>query len=364
MAITFESKQFSFKYQKNKYYGITSTILGGAILLITDAFSFSLIDLFTYNNNELKYNTDDVNVLELIIGSILFFISIFCFIYRKKIERFSQEKFIKSLLVIKHQGLGSISNINLKKRVAGRNYKFYNINTLTIDEIPFDKSNNYQRAVENQQQLITDYKTLIEESHEVAYFGLSRIPLTFLLGNVIGNNSNIRVFDFDRKKSSWTQISHSWYNNILKSRSKLESDNGKVLNKNSKDLILTTSISYSINIDDTLNVIETPYKIINLKINNFINGKTDRLKSRKETIKLKLEFKKILDEISEKYNNINTIHFFYSGPNSLAFLFGSVYSKSIHKNILVYNYNVNDSPKYSWNISINDFKLSKFKTEC
>ena len=54
-----------------------------------------------------------------------------------------------------------------------------------------------------------------------------------------------------------------------------------------------------------------------------------------------------MDEVATD-PRIKTVHLFYAGPNSLAFKFGTVYSESIHRNVIVYNYNGNDTPCFSW----------------
>lgn len=351
--VSFESKYFKYKSNKGLYIRIILFFFGIATPLIVDSFTLRIWDYFMYDGDKLKYNTTDFNSTELFVGIIFLILGICFMVYRKNIERYCEERYTKDLFVIKHQGLSQISNINFRKRVSGRNYRRYNVDIITIDEIEFDRVKDYVSAIDNQKKVITTYSEKMSKANEVAYFGLSRIPLSFLLGNRIGNNNNITVFDFDREKNSWTQISHNFCKNIPKSKSKLEVVNERIINESGKDLVLAISISYLVGVDDAISVVPNPYKMVDMRINNFEKGKFDRLKSKKETIKLKLEFKKFLDNISLD-SNIDTIHLFYSGPNSLAFLFGSVYSNSIHKNIIVHNFNNNDSPKYSWSISIND----------
>ncbi len=354
--VSLKSKYFSFEYNRNLYVRVILIFFGIGTTLIGDAFVFRFIDYFIYDGDKFKYNSSDYNLTEFIIGIVFFILGICFLIYRKNIERFCEEKYTKDLFVIKHQALGEVSNIDFNKRISGRNYKRYNKDIITINEIEFDRNDDYESAIENQEELTSKYSERISQANEVAYFGLSRIPLSFLLGSRIGNNSNITVFDFDRTKKSWTQISYHFFKNLFPNKSKLEILNERTIDESGKDLILSISVSYLVSIDDAISVVANPYKVVDMRINNFEKGKYDRLKSKREIVKLKTDFKKYLDTVSDN-SNIDTIHLFYSGPNSLAFVFGSMYSNSMHKNIIVYNYNNNDIPKYSWSISINDLKL-------
>lgn len=354
--VSVESKYFSFKYNRNLYVRVILIFFSIGSALVIDAFVFKFFDHIVYDGKTIKYNTIDHNFTEFFIGCVFLIIGLCFLFFRKDIEKYCEKKFTKNLFIIKHQALGEIANFDFTKKISGKNYRRYNQDIITIDEIEFDKNKDYYSAIENQKKLISLHRDKMSEANEIAYFGLSRIPLTFLLGNRIGNNNNVTVFDFDRVKKSWTQISYHFLNNIFKSKSKLEVVSEKIIEESGKDLILSISVSYLVSINDAVSVVQNPYKIIDMRINDFEDRKFDRLKSNNEIIKLKLDFKKYLDNVSNK-QNIETIHLFYSGPNSLAFIFGSVYSNSIHKNIIVYNYNNNDSPKYSWSISINDSKL-------
>lgn len=356
--IVIESKRFKFKYQKNIYRSIFFALLSTGLGFISAAFSFNWWELFILNGEKLQYNVEPFNPMQFSIGLFLIIVSIIFWVKREAIERYCDNKFIKELVVIKHQGLGEISLPDFSERIAGKSYKRYNRYEILIDDILFDRNKEYQLAINNINQKLVDNKRIIDKAHEVAYFGISRIPLVFFLANKFANNINASVFDYNRIKQKWDQVSYSFNKNFKgKKGFGFIKDETDIINSDSEDIVLTISVSYSVNIEETKKNVNAPFKRINLKIKNFKEGKLDRLNSKNEVNKLKNDFREVLDNISKNYPSVKTIHLFYSGPNSLAFSFGSIYSNSIHKNIIVYNYNVNDTPNYSWGIDINNDAL-------
>jgi hypothetical protein len=352
--IKFKYKSINIEIKKNIYNVIIYTLfIVGATILVPNSFNFQFWEYIFIKDYKFDYDPAQFDSLQLIIGFIFIIIPLFMLIYNKYFQRLINEEYSNNVLIIKHQGLGEITLPNFKKKISGKSFKNFNKSEVKIDDIKFDKNRDYQKAIQNQIDIFDKSSESIKNANQIAYFGISRIPLTFLLGNLIGNNTNISVFDFNREDGLWNQISYSYFKNFLKSKSGFNKKESNVLDHDSKDLVITISISYSVDLNSIEELIISPFKRIDLEIKNFKNGFVDRLKSHNEASQLKFEFKYLLDEVSTKYPNIEKIHLFYSGPNSLAFLFGAIYSDSIHKKIIVYNYNVNDTPKYSWGININ-----------
>ena len=60
----------------------------------------------------------------------------------------------------------------------------------------------------------------------------------------------------------------------------------------------------------------------------------------------------MMDAIHEQFPAATGIHLFYSGPPPLAFYCGQQLSKTIHPQVVVYNYVARDTPNYSWGIDL------------
>ncbi|MBD0405294.1 SAVED domain-containing protein [Flammeovirga sp. EKP202] len=342
------------------YNKICYAILGLGIYLVKDSFNINIWERFVIIlNNEsqsINFNKDtETNCIELILGVIFIITSIIIFLLKSKYELWSKVKYPLNLLAIKHQGLKPINLPDFNQKVACKDFRRYEVRVITIDEIDHQLNGNYQEAITNQDQKIIDIESLKNSfmHHELAYWGISRIPLTFRLGTKLSDTQKVHVFDYKRDEQKWNQLSYCKFKNLITKPKLFTFDQPIIQKSSSQDVILSISVSFNISKDDCLEVIQDYYKFYNLKLPNIENGKRDRFKTIKEINALSKQFRKILDEIKEN-SNIKTIHLFYAGPNSLAFKFGTMISESIHPNIRVYNYNKKDEPCFSWAYDYNN----------
>ena len=353
----FKYKELEFKWLGiglyNRFcYGLFT--LGST--LVIDRFTFNWWNLLNFDfisdNLKLKYGQVD-GIDELIIGLIFIVLSIIFFLFKKKHELWYKTKYPCNLIAIKQQGLQANSFPDFNKKIAGKDFRNSIIHPILINEIDLDKNKEYQKALTNQDSIISDILNLKDSliNYELAYWGITRIPLAYRLGVKLSDTQTIYVFDYNRESQKWNQLSYSWLKNKIIRPKKFTINTSNIFNNSSQNLIISISTTFNVSIDECLKVVPNYYKFYNLFLFNIGNGKRDRFKTISEINLLSEQYRKLMDEISTD-SNIKTIHLFYAGPNSLAFKFGSVYSESIHPNIIVYNYNRNDNPCYSWGYNV------------
>ncbi|MDF4203107.1 SAVED domain-containing protein [Maribacter sp. SA7] len=363
----FKYKQLEFKWLSVSLYNkICIGVFTLGSTLVADSFTLNWWDLFIFNfsanNIELAYNqVDDFNFVELILGLVFIILSIVFFLLKKKYELWYKTKYSRNLIAIKQQGLQATNFPDFNKKVAGKDFRSFNIHNILIDEINFDRKKEYNKALINQDYIISDIINLKNSliNHELAYWGISRIPLTYRLGVKLSDTQTINVFDYNRKKQKWNQLSYSRVKNLLIRSNKFSIKKSNIHKASSEDLILSISTTFNVSKDECLKVIPNYYKIYELSMSNIGHGKRDRFKTINEINTLSEQFRQLMDEISTD-PNIKTVHLFYAGPNSLAFKFGTVLSESIHPNMRVYNYTRSDTPCFSWAYDSNKDEIINF----
>ncbi|MRT94580.1 SAVED domain-containing protein [Ancylomarina sp. 16SWW S1-10-2] len=357
-------KQFEFKWLSVNLYNkfcIGTFTLGST--LIADSFTLNWWNLFVFNVNassiELAYNqVDDFNTVELVFGLTFIVLSIVFFLLKKKYELWYKTKYPRNLIAIKQQGLQATSFPDFNKKTAGKDFRSFCVHPILVDEIDFDKNKKYKEALDNQDRIITNI-TNLKNSHinnELAYWGITRIPLAFSLGVKLSDTQSINVFDYNRNKQVWNQLSYSWLRNKIIRSKKFTIKKSNIYRASSQDLIISVSTTFNVSKSECLKIVPDYYKFYDLSLSNIGNGKRDRFKTISEINILTEQFRQLMDEVATD-PRIKIVHLFYAGPNSLAFKFGTVYSESIHRNVIVYNYNGNDTPCFSWAYNVAKNKI-------
>lgn len=363
-----KTKSISFKWLGvslyNKFcYGIF--ILGSTLTM--SFFSINWWDLITFiinaNSIEITFGQSNRdNIFELILGLLFIVLSIVFFFSKKKYELWYNAKYQDNLIAIMQQGLQATSFPDFNKKTAGKDFRNFHIHPIIIDEIDFINNEEYIDVLKNQNSIISDIAKLTRThtNYKLAYWGITRIPLAYSLGVKLSDTQSINIFDYNRTKRKWNQLSYSWLKNkrIKPQRFLIEKSN--IHKASSQDVIVCISTTFMISKVDCIQAVPNYHSLYDLKLTNIKNGKRDRLRTIKEMDMLAESYRKLMDEISTK-TNIKTVHLFYAGPNSLAFKFGTVLSEAIHPKVLVYNYNRNDTPCFSWAYDSSKDEIISFK---
>ncbi|TKG92895.1 SAVED domain-containing protein [Puteibacter caeruleilacunae] len=349
------------------YIYICRALFSTGLIFITDYFTLNWWELLHLKiqakNYYMNFNQEsDISSFELKVGIIFIVVAITLFLSKKKYERWYKNKYPKNLIAIKHQGLQPINFPDFNKKIAQHDFRDLTIHPFEINDIEFDANSDYQKALTNQKKIVQEINRIKNSNmnHELAYFGISRIPLSFGLGLMLSDTQAIHVFDYNRSGQKWNQLSHSWLKNRISRNTKFSIKESGVINAASNDMLITVSVSFNVNIKDCTDVLPHYYKSYELALPNINYGERDRLKTINQLNRLAEQFRSLLDMITTK-RNINRIHLFYAGPNSLSFKLGTIYSEAIHPKIIVYNYNRNHTPCYSWALDVENFKIIDFR---
>lgn len=202
-------------------------------------------------------------------------------------------------------------------------------------------------AIERQSQVIQEIKAVIEnaKSFQLGYSGIAHIPFVFMLGYELKLRQKIDFFEHNRINNTWNLFpSNKDFPNLILEGFPLEIENF------TEEVILKFSVSYPIVDIDVLEVVSSVPVMISLGLRPPV---LDSVQSIEQLENYALFFRKVLDDIHNKFPKIKKIHLFYAGPVPLAFRCGELISSTIHPMIRIYNYTNHDSPKYKWSVCVN-----------
>ncbi len=116
------------------------------------------------------------------------------------------------------------------------------------------------------------------------------------------------------------------------------------------EIALSISITGMVNKDDIFKATGEDLKIVSISVD-----KPDRswLKYKEQLLEFQAKYMSLIDTIAKLYTNLKKIHLFYAGPTPMAFIIGSYVNPTIHPLLILYNYFVKDSPKYTRAFEIN-----------
>ncbi|MFD1348607.1 SAVED domain-containing protein [Oceanobacillus caeni] len=279
-------------------------------------------------------------IITVIVGGCLI-ASAFWFYFktRDKVKK-------QSMLQIRHSSIESVSYSNIGKDLSDYNIETYEINQ--TEELKVIDKHNLQHALREQGKIVQRILNRLEGSDdiELAYLGLAHIPLVLLIGYQIADKSNGLFFEWNQDKLVWENIEDGKgiYPALLIEKNELTQSLGE-----SKEVIIKIGITYPIEDTDLrglgLESLNSYYLYIDPPHRNAIISK-EQLHVYKE------KFRRLLDEINQKFPQLNRIHLFYSGQTSLAYRLGSAISSRMDAEIKVYNYVKKSFPKYNWAITL------------
>lgn len=262
-------------------------------------------------------------------------------------ETIDKEK-ASSLIAIRHQSMEPIpaSVVHTSLRLE--------FGDVDIEELAIDQTDLYVsgRLVDPMEAMLRQANLAqrvneLQISHpgaDLAYCGIAHIPLLFHAGYQLSNKSQIYLLEHDRQTAQWHQLHGADKGPELELEEPLPAATTAP-----GEVVLRVSISYEVAPEDIEGLIPSPIASMHLQI---CEPSIDVVTSRQQVSEYSLLFRRVLDEVHNRFPNTNNVHIFYSGPAALAFNFGRQISKTVHPRIIVYNYFSKDTPKYSWGLEI------------
>lgn len=168
---------------------------------------------------------------------------------------------------------------------------------------------------------------------QVVFGGLAAVPLTFLAGMLVDDETQVLRVDWDRSIDNWRTLD--------------DIDNGErfeeTTHRNGYDkerLVLCVSGSYPVDVA-AVSALHLNAKIIELKLPG--SGTTNHWSDDKQRA-LSIQFLQTAIE----HSDYSEIHLHMAAPSSMVFLFGQRYDKRNLPPINVYQYERSSTSKYPW----------------
>lgn len=343
--------EFAKKFLKGRHEKwITRTLIGaGAVLILSGTQSVWMSLLVSFLNDRFKTNladpNDSINFVYLAIcivvgGGLIWFGLNFYFRTKEKTK-------LKPLVHIQHSSIQAVSYANINKDLSDYSLEYYPINQL--EELKTIDSRNLYHALREQEKAVERISLRIDGSSdiEVAYLGLAHIPLTVLLGYQISDKVDAAFYEWNQNDPKWEVIESDTdisFPTLFRNANDTLQDV-----QSTKEIVLKVGITYPIPDEDIqelyLHNLNSYYLHLNPPHRNAVVS-LEQLKAYKKV------FRDLLDEINQKYPNLQRIHLFYSGQPSLAYTLGSAITSRMDNEIWIYNHTRTTSPKYKWSIRL------------
>lgn len=170
------------------------------------------------------------------------------------------------------------------------------------------------------------------------YGGLTPVPFTFLTGVLMDDEGAVVVLDWDRHAENWRSL------NGKDDGSRFRTEGLDSVVANSSEVALAVSVSYRVDLDGVrLRVGDMPLVHLDLE-----GGSPDCHWSEEKQRALGKQF---LDT-AVALGDIGTrrIHLFLAAQNSVVFRFGRLYDKRNLPELVVYQYQREETPPYPWGV--------------
>ncbi len=172
----------------------------------------------------------------------------------------------------------------------------------------------------------------------IVYGGLAPVPMTFLAGVLIDDESAVQIIDWDRQGGAWRKLDG------IDDGERFRRTGMGSLPRNSPEVCLVVSVSYQVRAEDvrakTNNI---PIVTLELK-----NGSPDAHWSEEKQKALGSQFLETVIGLSNR--GVNRIHLFLAAQSSVVFRFGRLYDKRNLPQIVVYQYQRGTTPPHPWGV--------------
>ena len=172
----------------------------------------------------------------------------------------------------------------------------------------------------------------------LVYGGLTPVPFTFLTGVLIDDENSVRIFDWDRHAGAWRQLDGTDDGKRFKSAELSQVPDGI------QEVALVVSVSYGVNANDVrAKVGKVPIVTLDLE-----DGSPNCHWSEEKQIALGKQFLNTVIGLGNR--GVQRIHLFLAAQNSVVFRFGRLYDKRNLPEVVVYQFQRDETPPYPWGI--------------
>jgi hypothetical protein len=170
------------------------------------------------------------------------------------------------------------------------------------------------------------------------YGGLAPVPITFLTGVLIDDEASTVIFDWDRHQQKWRPL------NAQDDQKRFLIDGVDKVPVGTKEVALLVSVSYQV---DRIGVNKKHEGVIQISL-SLDDCRPDNHWSEEKQQALGRQFLETAITLSNM--GVRRIYLFLAAQNSVVFRFGCLYDRRNLPELVVYQYQRDESPPYPWGI--------------
>lgn len=233
-------------------------------------------------------------------------------------------------------------------------FQEYDVFQIKLDQLEFAGPRraigDLPGALRKQKEIFQQLQHVRAKKHIKAtgYAAIAHIPLLFHMGHLASSTWSPQLFERSPNGEGWIFLKES-----SDDFPKLELVEEPNCTENEGDIILRISMSAPVSESDTkkalMNVGYSHIASAHLrleKVERFLVRSASQLSAYTQV------FRETLTLLREKVPNYQRLHIFCAASATSCFEFGRCLNPTMHPEVIVYNFNASDNPKYSWGLEL------------
>ncbi len=198
-------------------------------------------------------------------------------------------------------------------------------------------------ALSQQRKFVEILKPALDNNPvaEIAYFGLTPIPISFHLGYLVGNTHQYTIYQLHHKLNKWFKESEKptpKYKFAIKPLLlPVEIQKGK------GDVTIRIATSFDIDRQSTYEVVPNPENEFDISLET---PDVDSLYNQDNIQAVVRSFQEVLNSYANKLSDREKIHLFIASSSGLPFSLGTRVNPNIYPYLQTYQFSRNETPKY------------------
>ncbi|MBC9207085.1 SAVED domain-containing protein [Roseomonas aerophila] len=178
----------------------------------------------------------------------------------------------------------------------------------------------------------------------VGYYGVAHVPLQILAGHTATTAVRAALFELDRPNSTWRELAQGKGSNLGVRMQPSPSAEPPV------SAVIRVAVSYGIPLADVSEVVSGPFDEFLITV---AEPKRDIITHYGQVEAIADAFRDALDSALGRVPKGGIIHVFAAVPMCVGFSLGRMITKTLHPEVVAYNYSAQSTPRYAWGIRIN-----------
>ena len=178
----------------------------------------------------------------------------------------------------------------------------------------------------------------------IGYYGIAHVPLQILAGHTATTAVHAALFELDRPNSAWRELLRGKGADLGVRMVAIPSA------KPPTSAVVRVTVSYDILMGDVTEIVTGPFDEFLVTV---AAPKRDVITHYGQVEAIADAFRDAIDTMLRRLPKGGVIHLFAAVPMCVGFSLGRMISKTVHPEVIAYNYSAQSNPRYSWGIRIN-----------